>query len=72
MGWLGGLAGPRRCPRAAPGWPGGGLDRVYYPGTIQELSGNYPGTIRELSGIWLAGLGWPGWQGQMGENFGIQ
>ena len=29
-------------------------------------------TIRELSGIWLAGLGWPGWQGQMGENFGIQ
>ena len=57
MGWLGGLAGPRRCPRAAPGWPGGGLDRFYYPGTIRD---------------WLAGLGWPGWLGQMGENFGIQ
>ena len=23
----------------APGWPGGGLDRFYYPGTIQDLAG---------------------------------
>ena len=60
----GGLAGGgglvRGCPGMAWGWPG----------TIL-LSGNYPGTIRELSGIWLAGLGWPGWLGQMGENSGI-
>ena len=32
----------------APGWPGGGLDRFYYPGTI-----------RELSGVGVAGLAGP-------------
>ena len=54
MGWLGGLAGPWRCPRVAPGWPGGGLDRFYYPGTIRELSGTY------------TGFGWLGWGGRAG------
>ena len=56
MGWLGGLAGPWRCPRVAPGW----LGVVWTDFTIRELSGNYPGTIRDLAGwVGVAGLAGP-------------
>ena len=45
------------------GWPGGGLERFYHPGTIREPSGNQQKTIRDLEAGWTAGwaaLGWPG------------
>ena len=41
------------------GWPGGGLERFYHPGTIWELAKNYPGFGGWLD-CWLGcpGLAW--------------
>ena len=38
---------------AVLGWPGGGLGRFYYPGTIRESMKYYPGFLGRL-----AGAGW--------------
>ena len=53
-GWLG----------VAGGWPGGGLGRFYYPGTIRESMKYYPGFLGQL-----AGAGW-GWLGLAGAGQG--
>ena len=45
---------------AVLGWPGGGLGRFYYPGTIRESMKYYPGFLGQLAG---AGWGWPGLAG---------
>ena len=45
---------------AVLGWPGGGLGRFYYPGTIRESMKYYRGFLGQLAG---AGWGWPGLAG---------
>ena len=45
------------------GWPGGGLERFYHPGTIREPSGNQQKTIRDLEAGWTAGWAALGWRG---------
>ena len=41
------------------GWPGGGLERFYHPGTIREPAK----TIRDLEAGWTAGWAALGWRG---------
>ena len=47
------------CPGGALEWPGGGLDRFYYPGTT-----------RELPGIWAGCVGASGLAESAGKEFG--